>query len=482
MLFNTLQFAIFFPIVTLLYFLLGPKGRGPMLLAASCYFYMAFVPKFILILIALILIDYTTGILIENSAGLTRKLLLGISLGSNIGMLGFFKYFNFFNENLAELARFLGWNYGISSLSILLPIGLSFHTFQSMSYTVEVYRGNFKAERSLLHFALYVLFYPQLVAGPIERPQNLLHQFHEHHRFNWSNFSGGLRLMALGLFKKVIIADRLAILVNAVYGNSQNSTGLQLLLATYFFAIQIYCDFSGYSDIARGAAKVMGIDLMRNFNRPYLATSLADFWRRWHISLSTWFRDYLYYPLGGNRVPKGRHCFNLFIVFLISGLWHGASWTFIIWGALHGIGLVLAVLTEKLRGRVAEFFGIKGTKLGKAIGIFFTFNFVSLTWIFFRASNLSQATMIISRIGHDFRFPIHSSLGLTPSQILLSILLVAGLLSVEFLRQHSPVLVANAGRSRWLRLSAYYLFAVIFVFLSLTSPQQAAQSFIYFQF
>ena len=309
--------------------------RVPLLLGASCVFYMAFVPKYILILAVLILIDFAAGIWIENAQGHRRKIFLVVSLCANVGMLGFFKYFNFLNGNVAALAHFIGWNYSIESLKIILPIGLSFHTFQSMSYTIEVYRGRFKAERSLLHFATYVMFYPQLVAGPIERPQNLLHQFREKHVFNRTQFIEGAQLMLTGLFKKIIIADRAAILVNTVYANPQNFSGAQLFIATGFFGIQIYCDFCGYTENARGAAKIMGFELMLNFNRPYLATSIADFWRCWHISLSTWFRDYVYFPLGGNRCSRAQNCFNLAGVFLISGLWHGANWTFIVWGALH---------------------------------------------------------------------------------------------------------------------------------------------------
>lgn len=398
MLFNSLHFAVFFPIVTALYFLLPHKARVPLLLAASCWFYMAFVPKYILILVAVILIDFAAGLLIENSRGHRRKLMLVISLCANIGLLGFFKYFNFFNENLAALAHFLGWNYSIENLRIILPIGLSFHTFQSMSYTIEVYRGRFQAERSLMHFAVYVLFYPQLVAGPIERPQNLLHQFRERHAFDWPRITQGLQMMLGGLFKKVIIADRAAILVNAVYASPELFSGGQLLLATFFFAIQIYCDFSGYSDIARGTAKVMGFELMLNFDRPYLAVSIASFWRRWHISLSTWFRDYVYFPMGGNREGRFRTCFNTGVVFLISGLWHGANWTFIIWGAIHGTFMVIYILSEKLRVRLATMLGKTSWVVVPAGGWLATFSVVCLAWIFFRAATLSDAILIAGRI------------------------------------------------------------------------------------
>lgn len=482
MLFNSLNFAVFFPVVTLLYFLLGKKARVPMLLAASCLFYMAFVPKYIFILFVLIAIDFTAGILIEKSAGARRKFFLVASLCANIGMLGFFKYFNFFNANVSDIARWIGWNYPVGTLSILLPIGLSFHTFQSMSYTIEVYRGRFKAERSILHFALYVLFYPQLVAGPIERPQNLLHQFYEDHRFEWQRVWSGLKLMAVGLFKKIIIADRVALLVNEVYKHPQDFNGLQLLVATYFFAIQIYCDFSGYTDIARGAARVMGIELMLNFNRPYLAASLVDFWRRWHISLSTWFRDYLYIPLGGNRVSSGRVYFNLAVVFLLSGLWHGANWTYVAWGAAHAAGFMVSLATRGLRHKAASALGIGGSRFTKAAGIFFTFNFVCLTWIFFRASNIAIAFQIIGRIVSDCH--LHTTLhpGLSASDFIISLVLILALLLADAITQHPPGWFVAAADVRWVRWSAYYIFFITFIVLILLNPQKVAQTFIYFQF
>jgi len=307
MLFNSLTFAIFFPIVTGLYFLLPYRWRTWMLLLASCAFYMAFIPIYILILFVTILIDYAAGIYIEQSQGRKRKLWLIASIASTCLVLFVFKYFDFASQNLSALARFLDWNYPVKVLNIILPIGLSFHTFQSLSYVIEVYRGHQKAERRFGIYALYVMFYPQLVAGPIERPQNLLHQFDEDHHFDYDRTASGLRLMAWGLFKKIVIADRLAIYVNAVYATPREFSALQLLAATFFFAYQIYCDFSGYSDIAIGSARIMGFKLMTNFDRPYSAKSIGEFWRRWHISLSTWFKDYVYVSMGGSRVSRWRH-------------------------------------------------------------------------------------------------------------------------------------------------------------------------------
>jgi D-alanyl-lipoteichoic acid acyltransferase DltB (MBOAT superfamily) len=483
MLFNSLQFAVFFPVVTLMFFLMPQKMRVPLLLVASCWFYMAFVPKYILILGFLILLDFAAGIWIENAQGHRRKIYLIVSLCANVGMLAFFKYFNFLNANVAELAHFLGWNYSIASLSILLPIGLSFHTFQSMSYTVEVYRGNFKAERSLLHFATFVMFYPQLVAGPIERPQNLLHQFREFHRFNRTQFIEGAQLMLTGLFKKIVIADRAAILVNSVYANPQNFSGAELLMASGLFGVQIYCDFCGYTEIARGAAKIMGFELMLNFNRPYLATSIADFWRRWHISLSTWFRDYVYFPLGGNRCSRAQNCFNLAVVFLISGLWHGANWTFIVWGGLHAVFIIAYVLTETPRARVTALVGETAMAL---TGWLLTLGLVTLTWVFFRASNFADAFLILQKIGTEFWPAAGTNLhpGLDALQFSLLLGLVVALLLFEFLgrRAHKHVWALVDQQPRWLRWSAYYAFAVAFIVLLLLNPDHRPQPFIYFQF
>src|SRR3984885_7919477 len=340
MIFNSFHFLFFFLIVTTIYFLLPYNKRWILLLAASCYFYMAFIPIYILILGFTIVVDYFAGIYIENASGRRRKLFLVFSLIANIGVLAVFKYYNFINHNFSFLLQGFGLTNPIPYLSILLPIGLSFHTFQAMSYTIEVYRGKQKAERHFGIYSLYVMYFPQLVAGPIERPQNLLHQFHEKHRFDAERIQSGLTLALWGLFKKVVVADSLSIYVDAVYGASSHHSGATLLLATYFFAFTIYCDFSGYTDIARGVSRVYGIELMKNFDAPYFTLAIAEFWSRWHISLSTWFREYVYIPLGGNRVTLGRNFANLFFVFMLSGLWHGANWTFIVWGALHGAYLI----------------------------------------------------------------------------------------------------------------------------------------------
>lgn len=399
MLFNSLDFLLFFPIVCLLFFAFPQRYRWLLLLVASCYFYMYFIPIYILILAGTIVVDYFAGILIENNQGKKRRFYLIVSLFANIMVLAVFKYYNFFIENIETLVSALGSTTRLPYLSILLPVGLSFHTFQAMSYTIEVYRGNQKAEKHFGIYALYVMFFPQLVAGPIERPQNVLHQFHEHKVFTYANFIKGLKLVIWGFFMKVVVADRLAIYVNAAYNNVDNHNGTTLLLATTFFSFQIYCDFAGYSSIAIGTARIMGFDLMTNFNRPYFARTISEFWKRWHISLSTWFRDYLYLPLGGNKVPKYRWYFNLFVVFLISGIWHGANWTFVIWGALNGAYLVIAIVTQKYRDAINNALGLTRSKtLFTAIQILTTFILSSFAWIFFRANNVDEAFLIVKKI------------------------------------------------------------------------------------
>ena len=318
--FNSIQFLFFFPVVVGLYFVLPHRLRSVMLLLASYAFYMAWRPKFVLIIIALTFIDYFAGILIGLAKTKRRRLLaLLLSLSANLGILFFFKYFNFFNDSLRGVFGYFSAPYPIHPMDIILPLGISFHTFQTMAYTIEVYMGKHKPEKSLLNFALYVAYFPQLVAGPIERPGNLLPQFRQKFSFDYDRVTSGLKLMLWGMFKKVVIADNLSIFVNRVYNHPGDYEGISLVMATIFFAFQIYCDFSGYTDIAIGAAEVMGIRLMKNFDRPYFSKSIAEFWRRWHISLSSWFRDYLYIPLGGNRVSTSRRSINLFIVFLLSG-------------------------------------------------------------------------------------------------------------------------------------------------------------------
>ncbi|MBN2311845.1 MAG: MBOAT family protein, partial [Candidatus Hydrogenedentes bacterium] len=346
MLFNSYQFLIFFPVVACLHFMLPHRWRWLLLLLASYAFYMAWVPSYIILILVSTLVDYVAAILISRTeVKAKRTAFLMLSLFTNFGLLFTFKYFNFFNESLRVLFDYFGIAYSIPASHFLLPVGISFYTFQTLSYTIEVYRGRQECERRFGIFALYVAFFPQLVAGPIERPQNLLKQFFVRQRFDPARATSGLQLLLWGMFKKVVIADRLALVVDQVYnGDAYSYHGASLYVATFFFAFQIYCDFSGYSDIAIGTARLLGFDLMKNFDRPYSARSIGEFWQRWHISLSTWFRDYVYIPLGGSRVAVPRWYLNLAITFTVSGLWHGANWTFVIWGALHAVYYIASVV------------------------------------------------------------------------------------------------------------------------------------------
>ena len=485
MLFNSLSFLVFFPLTTLVYFLLPHRWRWAWLLACSALFYAAFVPVYLLVLLLMIGVDYAAGIFIEKASGRRRKAYLVASLLANVGLLALFKYFNFVNDNLHALAEWLHWNYPVRHLGILLPIGLSFHTVQSMAYTIEVYRGHQPAERHPGIYALYVMFWPQLVAGPIERPQNLLPQFRVEHPFVADRVFDGLKQMLWGFFKKVVIADRLAALADAVYAQPREFGGGWLTLATVFFAFQIYCDFSGYSDIAIGAARVLGYRLMTNFDRPHASASVAEFWRRWHISLSTWFRDYLYVPLGGSRVPLLRWCLNILIVFLVSGLWHGASWTFVFWGALHGAYLVFSRLTMTVRQQVVQSAGlVRFPGLLHSARVMVTFVLVSVGWVFFRVATLADATWVLT---HFARGPLLArpeepeiGMNLSPfkdSNVAIALGLVIFLLVAEWAMARVPA--ERAVRTPvWVRWPAYYTVAVAILWLGVLG----SRSFIYFQF
>ncbi|RFS13497.1 MBOAT family protein [Emticicia sp. C21] len=469
MLFNSLQFVFFFIVVTLAYFSLPHRGRIWLLLLASCYFYAVFKPIYILILFVTIVVDYFAGILIADATGKRRKWLLVLSLITNIGFLAYFKYYNFLNTNLAIILSKFDTPTPFPFLEFALPIGLSFHTFQAMSYTIEVYRGNQKAEKDFVIYSLYVMFYPQLVAGPIERPQNLLWQFHSFFKYDFGNLKEGLMRIAWGLFKKVVIADRLALVVDSCYDNPQDHNGLTLLIGTIFFTFQIYCDFSGYSDIALGTARVMGFKLMENFDTPYFSTSISEFWRRWHISLSGWFRDYLYIPMGGNRVSEGRKYFNRFFVFMMSGLWHGAAWTFVIWGALHGLYLIMAQIRDK-------YFKLKTPVLPailiKPFNLLFTFILVMLTWIFFRAKGLTNAKIIFQKILSfgSYGNTIHSPLN--DIEMIFCWLLIAGLLLKE--RFYKVIDTSNTTK--------FYILFTVFMILCYFFGVFESNQFIYFQF
>jgi D-alanyl-lipoteichoic acid acyltransferase DltB (MBOAT superfamily) len=401
---------------------------------------------------------------------------------ANIGVLTLFKYYNFINDNLSYLLEGVGLQNPFPYLSILLPIGLSFHTFQAISYTIEVYRGNHKAERHFGIFALYVMFYPQLVAGPIERPQNLLPQFRKRYDFDYDRVTDGLRLMAWGLFKKVVIADRLAIIVDNVFKNPQSHNSLGLIIATTFFSFQIFCDFSGYSDIAIGAAQVLGFKLMKNFNFPYRAKSVSEFWKRWHISLSSWFKDYFYITLGGNRVSIPRWYLNLFVVFLVSGLWHGANWTFVIWGSMHGLFIIFSIIKNKLKDK----FFSEAVRL-PIISTITSFSLVSFAWIFFRSDNLETAMYIATHIFVGIpdliqktihQEPILGDLGANQKDLMQSCVLIILLECTHYLQNKVDIKKHFKKMPIYFRWTIYYGAIILIMTMGVFKNRQ----FIYFQF
>ena len=491
MLFNSWSFLLFFPAVTTLYFLAPYRVRWLLLLVASCIFYMAFVPVYLLILALLIIVDYFAAIQIENTEGRKRTRWLCLSITLTCGILFFFKYYDFFAWNVNQVAGFLQSDVILSALHLVLPIGLSFHTFQSLSYVIEVYRGNQKSERHFGIYALYVMFYPQLVAGPIERPQNLLHQFHEKHDFNYNEVTSGLRLMAWGLFKKAVIADRLALFVSPVYDQPGNFDGGVLLVATLFFSFQVFCDFSGYSDIARGAARVMGFKLMLNFDRPYSAMSISEFWRRWHISLSTWLRDYVYEPVAMGLRDWGMSgiVIALMVTFLISGLWHGTSWTFVTWGLLYGVAMSLEAVFAKQRKRLAK---AMPPMLFNGIMLVVTFSFVNFTYIFFRAKSMGDAILIVQKI-YDWIFPVGKLFGthipgffdkvtsavVAPGEFILSCALILFLVAAHSLQARVNIEESLARCPSWVRWPVYQAGVLSIAFLGVWL---GSRNFIYFQF
>ena len=376
------------PVVFLLHWLLPHKYRWALLLVSSCYFYMSWNPNYIVLILSATVVSYLAGILLEKTEQPgQRKAILVSAVGICLSLLFFFKYFNFFSDSVVQLLGLFSIRLHPVTLKVLLPVGISFYTFQTLSYVIDVYRGKVKPEHHFGIYATFVSFFPQLVAGPIERTENLLPQISREKTFRYDQAAYGLKLMAWGFFKKLAIADVLGPLADQAYANLAGCSTLDLLAAVLCFALQIYCDFSGYSDIAIGSAKLLGIDLMTNFRSPYFAKSIREFWSRWHISLSTWFRDYVYIPLGGSRRGKWKTCRNLLITFLVSGLWHGANWTFVVWGGLHGLAQVLEKLLSKGKQRLPV--------LRQAV----VFLFCCVTWVFFRAESFSDAFCLLSELG-----------------------------------------------------------------------------------
>lgn len=480
MLFNSIDFLLFFVVVTVLFFALPHVVRWAMLLAASCIFYMFFKPEYILILGGTIVIDYIAGIQIAKAKTHARKrLYLILSLVANIGVLAVFKYYNFINDNITGLASLFGFSNNIPYLTIILPIGLSFHTFQAMSYTIEVYRGHQQPEKHFGIYSLYVMFYPQLVAGPIERPQNMLHQFWENQKFDHDRFMSGMRLMGWGLFKKVVIADRLSIVVDSLYAGTYGYNTVWVILGTFFFAYQIYCDFSGYSDIALGSARVMGFTLMKNFNYPFQAKSITDYWRRWHISLSTWFNDYLYTPIIIAKRDWGKMAivFGLCVTFFISGLWHGAGWPFITWGILHGLAISYEFLTKKWRKKQ---FAKLPKWLNNMSSQFFVFVFLQFVWIFFRADSFDKAGRVINGI-FNFTNCFEQFSYMTAA---LKYSIVVGFISLANFLIIERCMRKDSMQKRFKESLTFrtFVFAYLFILFIFFGSFKNAQSFIYFQF
>lgn len=485
MLFNSLPFVIFFPVVTALFFLLPHKFRWFLLLAASCFFYMFFKPVYILILAFTIVIDYYAGILLENEPDKTRKKkYLVMSLIANIGILAVFKYYNFLNTNVTGVALLFGYKNPIPFLRIALPIGLSFHTFQAMSYTIEVYRGNQKAERHFGIYALYVMFYPQLVAGPIERPQNVLHQFHEKKYFDYNKAVSGIRQMVWGMFKKAVIADRLATFTDPILNDPHSYPASSILIACVFFAFQIYCDFSGYSDIALGSARVMGFDLMVNFDHPFSSRSITEFWRRWHISLSTWFYDYLFNPivLALRNWGKSAVIIGLLVTFGLSGLWHGAGWKYIIYGLLNGVALIYEYFTKKQRKKI---FNKLPQAINTGISRVLTFSFMCFCWIFFRANTLSDAFYMIRKLPHAFgefvgvaKHTFTLVMPIADARVVMCVVVLLVMELVHAIQKKTSLTSLLQKQPRYIRWSIYYVFVFAIIYLGIFHNRQ----FIYFQF
>jgi alginate O-acetyltransferase complex protein AlgI len=484
MLFDSFQFALFFPVVCALFFALPKRFRWMLLLVASYYFYMCWRPVYALVLVLITAIDFGVGVSLGRATRpASRRIILLASLGANLGILFFFKYYDFTAGSLNSLTA----TAVLPVMGLVLPIGLSFHTFQSMGYTVDVYRRKVEPERSWGTFATFIVFFPQLVAGPIERAGNLLPQLHRFKDFDYERVTKGLKLMAWGLFKKVVVADRLARIVDAAYSHPENRPGPVLLIASMAFGYQIYCDFSGYSDIAIGAAEVLGVNLSTNFRAPYHSRSLREFWTRWHITLSTWFRDYVYVPLGGNRVSPIRWAFNILVVFMLSGMWHGANWTFLVWGLHHGFLLIAARFTEGIRGAGYRTLRLdRAPRILAALETLSTFAAVTIGWVFFRAENLQVAGTILNRMVTDWapylmpQFVLYQLL-VDQRDVVNALIALSGLALVEIgdsAGMRVPMREWLSLRPALLRWSAYYVFVVAI----LVCGKFDGPPFIYFQF
>lgn len=488
MFFNSYEYLLFLPIVVAVYFSLASRFRSVWLLLASYFFYMSWEPLYALLLVASTVVDYGVGLGMQRWPR-RKGPLLALSLLVNLGLLFAFKYYGFLARSVAILGSLSGHNLALPMLDVLLPVGISFYTFQTLSYTIEIYRGKMEPERSFVQFALYVSFFAQLVAGPIERAQHLLPQFTKHHVIEIQRLLGGGKLIAWGLFKKIVIADRIGMLVDPVYTNPSAFEGPACVLATFLFGYQIYCDFSGYTDVAIGSARILGIDLRKNFDRPYAARSLTEFWQRWHISLSSWFRDYVYIPLGGNQKGFRRLLFNIGVVFILSGLWHGANFTFLAWGILHGALLMVEqCISWGARKTTGAHTGHKWSKVASLFRWFVVYSCVNLAWLFFRSDSITDAWMMIKRLPLGWCAALHApsyvfsgiqkAATANSSEFFLLAVLILFAEIVAFTEQDVRMLDLMAGRSPCVRWMFYLMVCIGILNLGVSK----AVPFIYFQF
>lgn len=487
--FNSIQYLLFLGLNLLVYYLLPRRARNVQLLLASYFFYMCWNPAYALLMLFSTAVTYGCGLLVGNAVWGKRRLWVALSLILNLGVLFFFKYYNFAAGLLSDVIHAAGLGLDVPLLDVLLPVGISFYTFQALGYTIDVYRKDVAAEKNFIDYALFISFFPQLVAGPIERSGHILHQLKEYHPFRYENIKTGIYPVLWGLFKKVVIADNLASMVNTVYNHPQNQGGGAFLVATVAFAFQIYCDFSAYSDIARGSAKMLGFRLMENFHCPYFATSIQDFWRRWHISLSSWFKDYLYFPLGGSRKGKARTCLNVMIVFFVSGLWHGAALTFVAWGLLNGLYQVVSKLYDPLRQKLLSRLPLRREGAPyRCFQVAVTFVLTCIAWVLFRANSLADALTAYQAIcsipvwgfgAARLEFSGHT-LGLPMAALVVA--LCALLLGVMDWLIHSKNLFQRLDRTVALRYAGYFLLAAAILLFGSYGEGYDPQAFVYFQF
>lgn len=485
--FYSVEFFYFSFITVVLYFLFPPRLGTVFLVLAGFFFYGQYSIAHALLLAASTAITYSIcQVMSGKEDGRTKRKLLLLSLTYNIGILFIFKYFNFFNGIVASLATHAGVSYRIPALQMALPVGISFYTFLLLAYSIDVYRGSIIHERNIARFTLFVSFFPKILAGPIERGRDFLPQLQGPHKVDWQGVTWGIKLIVWGLFKKLVIADRLAAFVDPVFATPAEYTGLSLTIAALFYSFQIYADFSGYTDIAIGLSQIIGFRIADNFNRPYAAASVSEFWRRWHISLSAWLRDYLYIPLGGNRVSNLRRWFNVLIVFLLCGLWHGASWTFIVWGAIHGIYIVFGLASQNLRRWFASVTGLdRLPALHRGLRILITFVLVTIAWVFFRANSIHDGFYIVSHLFSNWSAVSDPAflkkaifMGHTAMQFSIALASLAFMIIVHYIERHETMRTMFAGKPLWLRWSFYYIFVTGILLLG----SSGTEKFIYFQF